>query len=147
MRLCMISLDAVAQPDADRLLGLPALSALKKRGVFCDQVRTVYPTVTYPIHTSLVTGCYPDAHGIGHNQPLQPDTPKNMRAWYWDVGEVRVKTLHQAAREKGMESVRAEIYSFNEQSRRMFRSLGFVQTGDEFFEYRLTPAGTERGML
>ena len=103
MRLCMISLDAVAKPDADRLLSLPALSALAKGGVFCDNVRTVYPTVTYPIHTSLVTGCYPDAHGIGHNQPLQPDTPKNMRAWYWDVGEVRVKTLHQAAREKGMD--------------------------------------------
>ena len=26
MRVCMISLDAVAQPDADRLFALPALS-------------------------------------------------------------------------------------------------------------------------
>ncbi len=103
MRLCMISLDAVAQPDADRLLSLPALSALARRGLFCGNVRTIYPTVTYPIHTSLITGCYPDAHGIGHNQPLQPDTPGNMRAWYWDVRHVRVKTLHQAAREKGMD--------------------------------------------
>ena len=103
MRLCMISLDAVARPDADRLLSLPALSALAERGVFCDNVRTVYPTVTYPIHTSLVTGCYPDAHGIGHNQPFQPDTPGRMRAWYWDVKAVRVKTLHQAAREKGLD--------------------------------------------
>ncbi len=41
MRLCMISLDAVAQPDADRLLGLPALSALAEKGVFCDQVKTI----------------------------------------------------------------------------------------------------------
>ena len=103
MRLCMISLDAVARPDADRLLSLPALSALAKRGVFCDNVHTVYPTVTYPVHTSLVTGCYPDRHGIGHNQPFQPDTPPRMRAWYWDVKAVRVKTLHQAAREKGMD--------------------------------------------
>ena len=125
MRLCMISLDAVAQPDADRLLGLPALSALKKRGVFCDQVRTVYPTVTYPVHTSLVTGCYPDAHGIGHNQPLQPDTPKNMRAWYWDVGEVRVKTLHQAAREKGMDvaSVLWPVSGKNRAIRRNFPEI------------------------
>ncbi len=103
MRLCMISLDAVARPDADRLLSLPALSALAARGIFCDNVRTVYPTVTYPIHTSLVTGCYPNVHGIGHNQPFQPDTPKNMRAWYWDVKAVRVKTLHQAAKEKGLD--------------------------------------------
>ena len=103
MRLCMISLDAVAQPDADRLLRLPALSALKEQGAFCDNVRTVYPTLTYPIHTSLLTGCYPDTHGIGHNQPFQPEKKKNMRAWYWAAGDIRVKTLHQAAREKGMD--------------------------------------------
>ena len=103
MRLCLISLDAVSQPDADRLLRLPALSALAESGVFCKNVKTVYPTLTYPIHTSLLTGCYPDAHGIGHNQPFQPDTPPSMRAWHWAVGDIRVKTLHKAAREKGMD--------------------------------------------
>ena len=103
MRLCMISLDAVAQPDADRLLSLPALSALAAQGVFCDQVKTVYPTLTYPIHTSLLTGCYPSRHGIGHNQPFQPDTPPNMRKWYWTLADIRAKTLYQAAREKGMD--------------------------------------------
>lgn len=103
MRLCMISLDAVAQPDADRLLSLPALSAMAEKGVFCDSVKTVYPTLTYPIHASLITGCYPDTHGIGHNQPFQPDTAPNMRAWYWSVGDIRVKTLYQAAKEKGLD--------------------------------------------
>ncbi len=103
-RLCMISLDAVAKPDADRLLSLPALSALADQGVFCDNVKTVYPTLTYPIHASLLTGCYPETHGIGHNQPFQPDTPPNMRAWYWSIGDIKVKTLHQAAKEKGMDT-------------------------------------------
>lgn len=104
MRLCMISLDAVAQPDAGRLLSLPALSALAENGVFCDNVKTVYPTLTYPIHTSLITGCYPRTHGIGHNQPFQPGTPPNMRAWYWSVRDIRVKTLFQAAKEKRMDA-------------------------------------------
>ena len=103
MRLCMISLDAVAQPDADRLLSLPALSALAENGAFCQNVKTVYPTLTYPIHASLLTGCYPDAHGIGHNQPFQPDTAPHMRAWYWSAQDIRVKTLHQAAQEKGLD--------------------------------------------
>ena len=107
MRLCMISLDAVAQPDAGRLLGLPALSALAENGVFCDNVKTVYPTLTYPIHTSLITGCYPRTHGIGHNQPFQPDTPPNMRAWYWSVKDIKVKTLYQAAKEKGMDYLKS----------------------------------------
>ena len=103
MRLCMISLDAVAKPDADRLLSLPALSALAEGGVFSDHVQTVYPTLTYPIHASLLTGCYPDTHGVAHNQPFQPDTPPRMRAWYWSIGDIKVRTLHQAAKEKGMD--------------------------------------------
>ena len=46
MRVCMISLDAVAQPDADRLFALPALLALRRRGLFCQNVETIYPTLT-----------------------------------------------------------------------------------------------------
>ncbi len=122
MRLCMISLDAVAKPDADRLLSLPALSALAAEGVFCDNVKTVYPTVTYPIHTSLLTGCYPDTHGVGHNQPFQPDTAPNMRAWYWRIGDIKAKTLHQAAREKGMDvaSILWPVSGKNPYARRNF---------------------------
>lgn len=103
MRLCMISLDAVSAADAEKLFSLPALSALRARGAFCDRVTTVYPTLTYPIHTSLVTGCYPDRHGIGHNQPFQPDTPPDLRIWHWEEKEIRVRTLAQAAHEKGLD--------------------------------------------
>jgi len=102
MRLCLISLDALSFTDADYLLQLPNLSALRQEGVFCKNIQTVYPTITYPIHSSLLTGCYPDRHGIGHNQPLQQDTEKKMRRWYWEIGDIREKTLHQAAFEKKM---------------------------------------------
>ena len=122
MRLCMISLDAVAQPDADRLLGLPALSALAENGVFCDNVKTVYPTLTYPIHTSLITGCYPRTHGIGHNQPFQPDVAPEMRKWFWSVGDIKAKTLYQAAKEKKLDvaSVLWPVSGMNRYVRRNF---------------------------
>ena len=35
------------------------------------------------------------------------------------------------------EKVRANIYTFNEQSRRMFLEVGFKQTDEEWFEYDL----------
>ena len=122
MRLCMISLDAVARPDADRLLSLSAFSALAENGVFCDNVKTIYPTLTYPIHTSLITGCYPATHGIGHNQPFQPDTPPNMRKWYWSVQDIKAKTLYQAALEKKMDvaSVLWPVSGINPYVRRNF---------------------------
>lgn len=34
-----------------------------------------------------------------------------------------------------MDNVKANIYSFNTQSQRMFQSVGFVQTDDEWYEY------------
>jgi L-amino acid N-acyltransferase YncA len=39
------------------------------------------------------------------------------------------------AREKGMKAIKANIYSFNHQSLKMFQDIGFVQTDDEWFEY------------
>lgn len=41
------------------------------------------------------------------------------------------------AQAKGMDRVKANIYSFNKQSQRMFLSVGFTKTGEEWYEYRL----------
>ena len=56
------------------------------------------------------------------------------------IGRRCISDMLKLAREKSLDCVRAEIYTFNEQSRKMFLSLGFVQTGEERYEYRLTPA-------
>lgn len=103
MRLILISLDAVSAADAEFLLSLPNLGGLAAEGVFCDRVQTVYPALTYPVHASIVTGCYPERHGIGHNIKFEPDKPAQERPWYWDAGEIRVETLHSVAAEAGRE--------------------------------------------
>lgn len=51
------------------------------------------------------------------------------------IGRRCVLNLLRLAEEKGMSQVRANIYSFNEQSRAMFRSVGFSQESDEWFVY------------
>ena len=45
------------------------------------------------------------------------------------IGRRCVRAMLDLAREKGMERVTANIYSFNTQSRNMFLSLGFRETG------------------
>ncbi len=47
------------------------------------------------------------------------------------IGRRCVTELLQVAREKGMEQVKAEIYDFNAQSRKMFLAAGFVHSGEE----------------
>lgn len=103
MRLVIISLDAAFAADSDFLLSLPNLGNLAREGVFCSQVKTVYPTLTYPIHTSLLTGCYPDRHGIGHNEPFNPDLRPGRRPWYWDEKHIRTDTLFSQASRAGRE--------------------------------------------
>lgn len=103
MRLLFITLDAAFHEDAARLLSLPNLGALADRGVFCDRVQTIYPSLTYPIHASLVTGCYPDRHGIGHNEVYTPDQPAERRPWHWVARDIQVETLFQAGARAGRE--------------------------------------------
>ena len=103
MRLVIISLDAVFSRDAAFLLSLPALGALAGQGVFCDRVKTIYPTLTYPIHASLTTGCYPERHGISHNQPFGAGLPEERRPWFWEAKDIQCDTLFSQAGRAGRE--------------------------------------------
>lgn len=53
------------------------------------------------------------------------------------IGRRCIRAMLDLAREKGMERVTANIYSINTQSRNMFLSLGFRETGREWFALEL----------
>ena len=53
------------------------------------------------------------------------------------IGRRCALEMLRLARERGMECVKANIYSFNAQSRRMLLSVGFRQTDKEWYEYTL----------
>ncbi len=100
MRLIFISLDALARPYFDELTSFKNFKWLKENSAFCKNMQTSFPSITYPIHTSLITGCYPVHHGIEHNMPFDENKKKHLRAWYWDIKNIKVKTLFEAFQEK-----------------------------------------------
>ncbi|MCR4960186.1 MAG: GNAT family N-acetyltransferase [Lachnospiraceae bacterium] len=51
------------------------------------------------------------------------------------IGRRCVGEMLRLAKEKGMSAVRANIYSFNKQSQKMFESMGFKKTAEEWYEY------------
>jgi len=53
------------------------------------------------------------------------------------IGTRCVLDMLALAREKGMKTVKANIYSFNKQNQMMFQSVGFEKTAEEWYEYRL----------
>lgn len=99
-KMVLVSLDAMFEPDWARYSGSWLGDWLAQAAV-CTQVKTVFPALTYPAHTTLITGCQPAQHGIGQNQPFQPDTPADMRAWYWEESQVQRETLFQAVKRQG----------------------------------------------
>lgn len=101
----MISVDGLKPEyvlDADAHgLKIPFLRELMRSGAYARGVNGVWPTVTYPSHTTLLTGVSPAEHGIYNNLEFDP---KNTyaNAWYWYAQQIRVPTLWQAAHEAGL---------------------------------------------
>ncbi|HET7777070.1 MAG TPA: ectonucleotide pyrophosphatase/phosphodiesterase [Rudaea sp.] len=50
----------------------PALAALAASGVRAEALRPAFPTLTFPNHYTIVTGLYPDHHGIVNNRMVDP---------------------------------------------------------------------------
>ncbi len=118
--LILLSVDAVAQPDAESFLALPAFKYFTERGTFTDNVKTIYPTITYPIHSSAITGKYPEHHNISHNEPWQPDVNDRMRKWHWAVKDIGTRTLWHAAAEKKL-SVSSLLWPVSGKARGIIR--------------------------
>lgn len=97
----LVSLDALFDRDLAFLKPDGGLRRQLDEGTSCDQVKTVFPSLTYPVHTTMITGCDPYLTGIGHNQPFQPEKEKKERAWYWERSCVRTDTLFDAVRRSG----------------------------------------------
>ena len=67
----IVSIDGFsAALAADPTLRLPALRGLAARGVAAAGLRPAFPSVTWPCHTTLVTGTAPARHGILGNEVL-----------------------------------------------------------------------------
>jgi predicted AlkP superfamily pyrophosphatase or phosphodiesterase len=61
----------------------------------------VLPTVTYPSHTTILTGVWPSKHGIYSNLTFDP-LGNNLSGWYWYAEDIKVPTLWQAATKAGL---------------------------------------------
>jgi predicted AlkP superfamily pyrophosphatase or phosphodiesterase len=103
--LLMISIDGL-RPDhvtaADTHgAKITNLRRFLTEGAFAEGVLGVIPTVTYPSHTTLITGVWPAKHGILANTTFDP-LRENQGGWYWYAEDIRVATLWDAASRAGL---------------------------------------------
>jgi predicted AlkP superfamily pyrophosphatase or phosphodiesterase len=103
--LVVISIDGM-RPDyvlkADEYkLKIPHLRRIWNEGTYASGVRGVLPTVTYPSHTTILTGVWPAKHGIDSNLTFDP-LDDNLGGWYWYSEDIKVPTLWEAAAKAGL---------------------------------------------
>ncbi len=101
----MISIDGM-KPEyvleaQKRGLKIPFLRRLAAEGSYAEGVIGVWPTVTYPSHTTLVTGVSPAEHGIVANLEFDPER-RFAEAWFWYASQIRAPTLWEAAHRAGL---------------------------------------------
>ena len=102
--LLLISIDGL-HPDyvlhAERFgMDIPNLRSFVTEGTYASGVVGVVPTITYPSHTTLVTGVAPVQHGITSNTTFDP-LAKNQDGWFWYAEDIKAPTLWQAVARAG----------------------------------------------
>lgn len=98
--LLVVSLDAVSSKDLTLLKTLPNFSKFLSQGALIERVHSISPTLTYPAHTTIVTGNYPIHHGIINNTLLEPS--HSNPNWYWYAKAIKTPTLFDLAHKKGL---------------------------------------------
>ena len=80
--------------------GMVNLRQAMAQGAHANGVRGVFPTVTYPSHTTILTGVKPLKHGIYYNTPVEATGITGR--WYWEHDSIKVPTIWTAAAKAGL---------------------------------------------
>jgi predicted AlkP superfamily pyrophosphatase or phosphodiesterase len=102
----LVSIDGFAAYHlADAAIALPNIRALAATGAAAESSETVFPSVTHPSHTTLVTGVTPRKHGVVDNNVTERRTGKSFHITSLPRQQsVRVPTIFDAVRRAGLRS-------------------------------------------
>ena len=101
-KLLLVSYDAVGSDELPILRSLPNFNRIFAGGRIFPDLKTVFVSNTYPIHSSIATGVVPGVHGLISNVMLQPDKPKPW--WNYDSRLLKAEPIWVTAAKKGLKT-------------------------------------------
>lgn len=100
-KLLVFCIDALCTSDIEKMRAMPHFGPVIENGAQVRNIMPVWPALTYCCHTSILTGCYVDRHGITHNEKLRRGGYLH-EPWFSKKQDVLAPTLLDAARERGL---------------------------------------------
>ena len=108
----LISIDGFpADSWRDPALPLPILRELAANGASANAMTTSNPAITWPCHTSLVTGVTPQKHGVLFNGLLTrqgPNKPHKIEPWVDKSRLVFAPTVYDVAHRAGLTTAESD---------------------------------------
>lgn len=98
--LIIISFDGLSSLDFNYIKKLSNFKKILLESSYCKNVKTIYPSLTYPAHTTIVTGKYPINHEVINNTLFQLN--RQSPDWYWQRKYIKSNTIYDLAIEKGL---------------------------------------------
>ncbi len=81
----------------------PNLKDIKREGVHAYGVNSVFPSITYPSHITIVTGVQPARHGIFYNAMFEKDSATRGQI-YWHFNQITSPTLWEVTQQAGLKA-------------------------------------------
>ena len=98
--LIVVSVDALVFEDLEYAKELPTFGKILRDGALIEKVRTIYPSLTHPVHATMLTGAPAGITGINSNEQFEPG---NLSApWYNFLDEIQCDTILHAAKRAGL---------------------------------------------
>lgn len=98
--LIVISVDALVYEDLEYARNLSAFKYILENGSIIKKVKTIYPSLTHPVHASLLTGCPAGVTGIYSNEVF--DVTNGKKKWFNFLDEIKCDTILHAAKRAGL---------------------------------------------
>jgi len=100
-KLFVFMIDALCSSDIEYMKTLPNFNKIISSGSYVKSLQPCHPALTYCAHTTIVTGCYCDRHGI-HNNEKYERSCANGDVWFGMKKDVKMPTLLDYATKAGL---------------------------------------------
>lgn len=97
-KLIVINIDALTDEDIKRAGNTPNLNRMMESGTYIRTINGIYPSLTHPCHSTIITGKTPGVHGIIANK----DFSTEGRPWFNALSDLKCPSVIDHFKDNGL---------------------------------------------